>query len=469
MPMIWKFVDRPEASPTTLLDMNDTANGWKTLGDDFFKLPSPPLRRSIVTNNLTDGGLVTSANYDLRELVFTLELSAPTEAGRISQMDTLKRELAKPNNLLMYQPAAGSFPVFFRTLRSDQYELDNQFVPGSTWRVACNVLAQPYAIGIRHDIATGVVVQNDPANGTNPMQFDITGVRGDSPAPAFVQVGSGFGAGAIFTLAQRTSNNPTALTMYAQAESGTLGPDTTTQPNDAVMSGPGNNFIRCTFATDNNLTTRTTVTVPTATSPEALRGRYRVYVRVRRSGSSVMNLRYTTGSVNATFGPIATYSTAMPNGGWILDLGIVELPSPGPSPATIGYSNLAAGQVAQAIGIQAQRGTGAATLDLDFVMLVPADERQMDFQQVDTPQFIVLDGPNDTVYGMAAGSTPFDPAVANRIATNGGALMPRQGGIPMLVPGVTNRWYALRPTHNVNATSTWTVSYWPQWREVATS
>src|SRR6266403_2723493 len=159
MPTTFKFVDRPIASPTVLLDMNDGAT-WKTLGGDFFNLPSPPLKRSIATNAMSDGGVVSSSAYDLRTITFTLELTAATEAGREAQVDALKAQLAKPANLLMFQSQLSNNPVFFRTLRSDEYNLNTQFIPGKAWRVDCTVLAEPFAIGIRHDITAGLVVTN---------------------------------------------------------------------------------------------------------------------------------------------------------------------------------------------------------------------------------------------------------------------------------------------------------------------
>ena len=105
--------------------------------------------------------------------------------------------------------------------------------------------------------------------------MDVTGVVGDSPTPAFVRL-QGLGAGGVAVLAQRTRNNPTALTMYAQAEAGTLGPDTATS-GAANTSGGAGAYV--TFGTNNNLTDRVTVNVPTATTSDALRGRYRVLLR----------------------------------------------------------------------------------------------------------------------------------------------------------------------------------------------
>lgn len=464
----WKFVTEPTASPAVLLDMHNGST-WQTVGDDGFDLSPPALRRTVASNSLADGGLVTSASYDLRELKFTLRLHGASEDARNQQLKDLEAELSKPANLIMYQATGSSFPVFFRTLRSDSFEFGKHFIPERSWELRCSVLAEPFAIGVRHDITSSVTVTNDPASGTNPARFDITGIRGDSPTPAFARLGVSFGAGSTFILAQRTQNNPAALTVFAQCEAGTQGTDTTTQANDATMSGSGNNFSRCTFAT-NTFITRITVTVPTASSTEALRGRYRVYVKVRRSAStSEFNMRWTIPGTDSVTGPTVTYSTGLTNSSYLMDLGVVELPAPGPAPAAIGYSGLAAGFATTSLAIQAQRLSGALNLDMDYVMLVPADERLCAFQQVATPGYIVLDGPQDVTYGMATGTSPFDPSVANRTISNAGGLIPRIGGLPLLVPGVTNRWYILRTSSNVTATSVWDVSYWPRWREVATA
>lgn len=618
MVSVWKFVDRPEVGATTLLDMNNGTT-WRMLREAL-DLSPPPLRRSVVQNAMTDGGIVTSASYDLRELRFQLVLSGVDEDARAAQLKALEAELSKPSNLLMFKAETASFPVFFRTFRSDNFSWDREFIPNA-WLVECSVMAEPFAIGTRHDVAAGVVVTNNPASGTNSLFFDITGIRGDSPALAFARVGTGLGAGATFVLSQRTANNPTAVTNWAQCEAGTLGTDTTTGGHDPGMSGggvnpyanpdfeinnsgwtvnnctltrdtaqfrsgvasgrlnsnaavatgtrfvnsipitdvaqgvsytasawvrsgttfttgqvqigwldaagafmtvsagstvtlsttwqqatctatppvgaakadvrvifgpdpgttaasayfddvartPGSNFVRTTFAT-NTLITRATVTVPTATSSEALKGRYRVFVKVRRSAAtSAFTMRYHVPGGSDVFGPQVSYDVGLPNSVWMMDLGIVEFPSPGPAPAGIGYSGLTAGHSQPTLEIQAKRDSGALPLDMDYVVLMPADERMCSFRQVSSMGYIVLDGPQDMTYGMAAGTSPFGAAVSDRIVDNNGGLVPRIGGLPMLVPGAVNRWHVLRATHDVTATSTWDVSYWPRWREVATS
>lgn len=463
MPNTWQFVDSPTASPTVLLNMNDGST-WKTLGGEFFKLPSPPLKRSIATNAMTDGGVLTSAAYDLRTLVFTLDLCATTDSGRIAQLNALKAELAKPTNLIMHQLQTASFPVFFRTYRSDEYTVDTE-ISQLFWRVSCEVLAEPFAIGIRRDLPS-VTVSNDPATGTNPTRFDLTGIVGDAPTPAFAQIVLAGGAGARLVLATR-SNNPSGVTVVAQAEAGVMGTDTSVQANDAAMSGAGSNYTRTTFATSSILVNRVTVTIPSGSDQTALRGRYRIFVRVRASaGGSTYTLRYRLNSGGSDFatGPLVNYTGSTTPA--TLDLGVIDYPPPGPSPITLGYSGLQAAYAGRDTVIQASRNSGTASLDIDYVYAMPADERMCSVQQVANLGSLILDGPNDATYGMAAGSTPFG---ATRVVDNAGGLTPRIGGLPLLVPGVTNRWYLLATKAGVTATSTVNISYWPRWREVATS
>lgn len=468
-PTIWRFVDQPIASPSTLLDMNDGAT-WKCLGDDFFKLPSPPLKRSVASSMMVDGAMLSAAAYDPRVLTFTLELTAATEAGREAQVDALKAQLAKPTNLLMFQSELSANPVFFRTFRSDEYDLNTQFIPTKNWRVDCNVLAEPFAIGVRRDLST-VTVTNNPASGTNPILWDITGIAGDSPSPAFVRIGTALGVGSPIMLAQRTVNQPTTVTTFAQCEAGTMGTDTTVQATDANMSGSGSNFVRTSFTTDASLQTRVSVTVPTATAAEALRGRYRVFVRVRTSATGTnYALRYAQNPAGAdsVLGPVTSFDSLASTEFRHVDLGVVEFPTAGPYPATMGYSALPAQMVTQALGIQVARNSGTATIDLDYVYLMPADERWSVSARNSTQasSFFVIDGPNEMAYGMPSGTTPFG---ATRTVDNAGGMAFLFGGVPMLVPAVTNRWYMIRGSSAVSVTSTVDVSYWPRWREVATS
>lgn len=467
-PITWQFVDQPVASPTVLLDMN---NGSTTrVEKPGPQTPTPQLNRSFASNAMTDGGILSSASYQNRELKFTVWLNGANLSAKISQLDALKAQLAKPSNLIMYVPPGWSFPVFFRTFRSDDYVVDNGGgVGGAEWRVNCNVIAEPFAIGARRDL-TQVTVTNNPASGTNPILWDMTGIAGDSPTPAFVKVGTALAVADPVILAQRTVNQPTTVTAFAQAEAGTMGTDTTTQANDANMSGASNNFTRTTFTTA-SLTTRVTVTLPTATAPEALRGRYRVFVRVRTSATgSNFTLRYVQNAGGNDFvnGPITSFDSLANTAFRHIDLGVIDVPTAGPYPTTIGYSALSAQMVTQALAIQAGRNSGTATIDMDYVYLMPADERLCVAARNTTQasSSLIIDGPNEMAYGQPSGATPFG---STRTVDNAGGLAFLFGGAPMLVPNVTNRWHLIRGSSANSVTSTVDVSYWPRWREVATS
>ena len=414
--------------------------------------------------------MLSSASYQNRELKFTVWLNGAGQSAKISQLDALKAQLAKPSNLIMYNPPGWGFPVFFRTFRSDDYVVTNgSAVGGSEWSVACNVIAEPFAIGARRDLSTATVT-NNPASGTNPVMWDITGIAGDSPTPAFVKIGTALAAADPVLLAQRTVNNPTAVTVFAQAEAGTMGTDTTVQAADTAMSGSGSNFTRTTFTTT-GLTTRLTLTIPTATSAEALRGRYRVFLRVRTSATgSTYSLRHVQNPAGPDIvnGPVTTFNSLASTEFRHIDLGVVEFPTAGPYPVSLGYSGLSAQMVTQTLAIQAGRTTGTATMDMDYVYLMPADERFLvaarNAMQVNSS--LIIDGPNEMAYGQPSGATPFG---STRTVDNAGGLAFLFGGAPMLVPGVTNRWHMIRGTSANSVTSTVDVSYWPRWREVATS
>lgn len=462
-PITWKFVDQPIASPTVLLDMNDgTTMRVERPGP---QCPTPALRQSFAANAMNNGAVLASESYENRQLKWTVWLNGASPTAKISQLDALKAQLSKPSNLIMYNPPGWGFPIFFRTVGSGDYQVDNRGGANGEWHVTCTAIAEPYAIGIRRDLST-VTVTNDPATGTNPARWDITGILGDSPTPAFVRV-AGLGAGGSLILAQRTVNSPTAVTTFAQLEAGTLGTDTATWSN-AVMSG--GNGIATSFATDATLITRATVTVPTASSADALRGRYRVLVRAHSASTgAVFSLRYQQAAGGDVYsGPTVTWQAASTTPWYLVDLGLLEFPAFA-APRSIGYSGLAAGYATSALAIQAARTAGSANLDLDYVYLVPADERWCTVSQVGAVGYLVLDGPNDATYGMASGSSPFSATLSSRTVDNASGLTPRFGGLPQLVPGATNRWHMLLDAQTITTTKTVDVSYWPRWREVATA
>lgn len=463
--MVWKFVDQPIATPATLFDMNNWSAGCVVDMGQTFDISPPVLRKTKVANNLSDGSLNTAASFENRNLVFSVGIGPGTKAWKSSLLNNLMSELYKPKNLLMYQMDSTRPPVFFRTFRSDDVKVVTR---GSgvdeIWRIDLNVEAEPFAIGPRIDIPQ-FVVSNDPAAATNPMRFDITGIVGDVPTPAFVRI-SDLGPQGKALLATRTFGNPTSLTLSQQAESATLGTDATVAADAAASNG---SRVNISFSTNAAMTTRLTMTQPNGTDPVALRGRYRVFARITALTAAInVTLRWRqTGGGDYVPGPLNTTDLTPPN--WeMLDLGVLEFPAPQMAPEQMGYSNLPTQHANTDIQIQAARNSGSGTLLIDYLFLMPATERFCAlFQWAAVPSgWMVLDGPNDATYGLAAGSTPFG---ATRIIDNKQGIITRQGGLPMLVPGLTNRWWF---SHNESAngiTETVDISYWPRWKEVATA
>jgi hypothetical protein len=114
------FVDSIAASPVVRLEMSGMTQGPFNMrvGTRF---DPPPLKRSIPSSLLADGGAPTSASYDNRTIVLQLQPMvngvAMAADAAAAQMQLLYRELDRPANILRYQAGTTS-PVFFRTYRS---------------------------------------------------------------------------------------------------------------------------------------------------------------------------------------------------------------------------------------------------------------------------------------------------------------------------------------------------------------
>jgi hypothetical protein len=106
--------------------------------------------------------------------------------------------------------------------------------------------------------------------------------------------------------------------------------------------------------------------------------------------------------------------------------------------------------------VRAERTSGSGTIDFDFLLLVPADDRLGVVQWRRTGSY-VLDAANTPAYRVdtAQISSAASPAIA--------------GGLPMLSPGQTNRLYMLRTVNSNGVANTLTtvspvsVSYMPRY------
>lgn len=474
---VWKFVDSISATPVTNFDMNRPDGKVALNFGKTFDISPPSKRRSFTTNSMVDGGLLTADSYENRVLEFTVTLQG-TLAQKVALHKQLKKQLGKDKNLIMYTPKAGVVdPVFFRTMSSDDYELVEKTTEGF-WHITCKVIADPFAIGLRVDHTIGAVITNNPASGANPARLDLTNIIGDVPTPPLIKITSSVTAGLKnnpIWIGQRTRDPASFFDNWKQAESMTLGTDATTWTAGSNASGGTPNMVAVSFNTSTALSGRLTGSFPpTAGNKEALRGRYRVFVRAGTGNDgSTFKMRWAIPQGNTwirglTRSYILSSDTTKRR---ILDLGVIAHP-PYEVPSEIGYGSLPPGaeDIWMTLDVEVVSGDN---LDLDYVYLMPADERLCVVSGATTDggngiPILIIDGPNDMTYGGSSGMSLFDTNVANRGVFNSYGLVPRVGGLPILKPGVTNRWYILQESAQITDTLTFDVHYWPKWLEVAT-
>ncbi|WP_163168111.1 hypothetical protein [Arthrobacter sp. Alg241-R88] len=462
MPALIQFVDSISATPTVRLDIND-ATAWFCQN---FSAPPPRLRRSESSNSMRDGGVVSASSYENRTLEVELTLvNASTEDAAATEMQKLWRELDRPTNYLRYQREGMTKPVFFRLFRSDAADLEELWTTPIARNITLELVAEPFALGLRESLGP-YTVTNDPAAGSNGCYFDVTGVIGDVRAPVIVHDASRTVGHGI--LASRSRGTPSDLVWFKQLE-GTnvvLGTDTTNPGGgpDATMSGTGtNNYVRTSFTTNATMVARVEWQafneLTTSAQRLAIRGMYRMVVVVRRSDStSDINIKLQTG-----------VSTVVPKttARQMVDVGIVHIGTR--QGTSVGYGVDGAGTVPEGQQLQAERTSGAGTLDWDCLFLVPADEQQLQWVQtnlVGTTLDTLIDGVRNTVTSLDGATLP---TAANPILWPTAVTV--SGAFPAVSPGVTNRFYYLQAVSQSGAmtkgnTSSFTLYYWPSYLHV---
>lgn len=283
-------------------------------------------------------------------------------------------------------------------------------------------------------------VGNDPAASTNGCYFDIASVQGDVETPAIIKFRASHLTGKGPTaLAGRRRGTPASMPFVFQAESAAMGTDTSVQANDAAMSGASNNYIRTTFATATAMTTRATFTIPPISGVDA-RGTYRVFARYRKgTAADVITMRWTT------TGPTVTTAAGTTNRRWIDLSGVdnlLQLPV-GPDPEWQGYSGVALPVGETSFALQAARVSGSGNLDIDCVLLMPADDWLMISDLAQAGDQVVLDAVRQAVTARTSGGiTAYSTATGHA------------GGWPMLAPNQTNRLAVLLNAASTSANDT---------------
>lgn len=461
------FVDSISGSPVTRLNLNDD-NPWRTLAEDTTFEP-PPLNRALVSNLLADGGVVTAAAYENRTIQLALRLPMEATADQAAtHLQALARELDRPGNFLRYRPDTTA-PVFFRTFRSS---FSTVIWDPVQRRATVQLLAEPFAYGLKETLATATP-GNNPA-GT--MWLDVTGVKGDVPAPLNLVVGaSGVVSGGRrkTVIAVRRRGTPSAAPFALQAEAmSTASADTTVQPNSTLMSGAGSNYVRTTFASIATAFPRVSIGPwPTPASVD-LRGTYRVYARVRQNtGSDVIEvqLRWGAADVGVENTPVVLPPDLGPSAPTVkyVDLGLVQMPVGTDVPED--FAGAAMSSRGINLAVWARRISGTGSLDIDVLLFVPADDRMLLVTWPDTggagATDFYIDSDRSRIYGRGT--------VGELFSTQAPEI---EGGFPMVSPGVTNRVYVARDVGITTAansagdvltgTLSITPSYFPRYQHV---
>lgn len=466
MASIIQFVNSIASSPTVRDDLNSVAGGL-LVSVDGLDLSPPPLRRTVISTMMRDGEDIPASAYGNRTLKIPLKLQGASTTSTdvaATTLQNLARELARPTNILKVQLDGATSPVFFRTYAAPDYTFSMlRLLLTSNTEVELNIPAEPFAYGLKETISA-VTVNDDPAAGSNGMFWDITGIKGDVETPLVLTLPTGnlYDSGdPISVVAVRRRGTVANVPFVLQAEAMTLATDTTLPGNDTAMSGSGSNYARTSFGTNTSMVRRVYLdTFPTVSNAD-IRGRYRVFMLGRRSSAS--------GVINVQLGHTASSSPSLVQNDKVatdtvtarchLDLGLISFPS-GLDPVHDGYSNNEKVIKGRYIEVRAERTSGSSTLDIDYLLFVPADDSLALIDWGDamfTNDEFVVDGTHDMVFtqdntGALYSSRP--AAVA--------------GGFPMASPGVTNRIFWIRRTgRGATATKTETtaitVTYWPRY------
>lgn len=473
MAAVWQFVqDMASSSPAVLLDLNSYAGGLMV--GKGYNLDPPKYDRGFVGGNLRHGQRPTRGVAANRTLRIPLELFKSSGDAAAATLESLGRQLAV-DSILKVQIDNTTNPVFFRTFANPDYatQVRSGFLVRNS-HLELELEAEPFAYGPRVDVngGTAFTVANDPAAGTNPCRFDITGVQGDVPTPLLLVAtstgASGTPSGLVSKrvhVSTRRRGTPSGYSNVVQAEGMGLGLNATVTA-DAAMSGGSK--VRISFGTSTLQLRLQSVFPANNVSTIEARGEYRVYAKLAKTVAAdpvTVQLGYGATSAAAVMNAAVTLPTTN-TGPWLVDLGLVPVPA-WADPVALGYSGVQTKVILPFLGLWASRASGTTNLDIDYLYFMPADEPTTVIAQFPaTDNVYAIDGTTD-----AGGSVYSITAALDEIITTASApQVVGGGGFPEVIPGVTNRIHLLRQVDQFGTvdalanTTTIKAYYWPRWR-----
>jgi hypothetical protein len=181
-----------------------------------------------------------------------------------------------------------------------------------------------------------------------------------------------------------------------------------------------------------------------------LRGRYRVFARVRRSSATGgINARIQWGVAGGQVTTNASVPTALTTNLCMTDLGEIQIPR-GWDPIT-NFRDGRAWPVSDVyhLALQAERTGGTSTLDVDHLQLVPADDRLAIYKWVEAgPDRWWFDAEDGSVHARNSSDQ-----IASAVPP-----IPVGPGLPWLSPGKDNRVFMLYEIGSGMATTLTTIA-----------
>lgn len=463
---IWQFVtDFLTSTPTVSLDINNYSTLMVT---DGYNLDPPKYDKGYTANPLLHGSRPVRSVAGNRQLVIPLIVNTTDRDAAATAIQNLGFQISVDNFLKVQ---FGSTPVFFRTFADPDYAWEVQKTLTQNSKITLTLEAEPFAYGPRVN-AGSFTVGNNPAVGTWPCRFDITGVTGDVPTPLFILSTSTGGTGAPSGLMNkwahigaRRRGTPSNYSNLVQAETMTQGTNATVTA-DATMSGGSKS--RISFGTTTNVLRLSDTFPDNGTAVADARGEYLVYGQFAKTvaGDTItVQLGYGASST----APVMNDAVTLPavTGPFRTLLGKVPVP-PWSDPVTHGFGGGSDLKVLLPfVGLYAARTSGTGSLDVDYLYFMPADDLTLITRFPSTDTTYAIDGTTregGSVYGINTALDTIQTISAPPAITGG-------GGFPEVIPGQTNRFHFLRNvdptgvTDPLSDTTTLQCYYWPRWRE----
>ena len=469
MAFICQFVaDMASSSPAVRLDLNSTGMRVLTSG---LELGPTLFEKGYVSSTLRHGKRPVRSTGINQILRIPVEINEASEALGAQAVEDLVRQLAM-DNILKVQLDGAPAPLFYRTFGDADFAAATRSVLIRDTTITLQIEAEPFGYGPRVSLGS-FTVSNNPAAGTNPCRFDITGVLGDVPTPLLLLATSTGASGAPSGLvnkwahfATRRRGTPSGYSNVIQAEDMTQGTGAVVTADGTMSNGSKS---RIGFGTP-GLTLRLSDTFPGNGTPTVeARGEYKVYGRFAKTvASDVITVQLGYGASSAS--PVFNDAKTLPAGAagpYTVELGTIPVPA-WADPIQHGFSGVSTKAVMAFVGLYVARTSGSGSVDVDYLYFMPADEPTTLIARFpSTNTTYAIDGTTDEGGAVYAMNTALDEV----LSTEAPAQIVGGGGFPELIPGVTNRIHFLRhvdPTGTVDAltdTTTFAAYYWPRWRE----